>query len=59
MGFWSSRWSPAIWTNGIVGATCGVKALMGVNVKTNYIVAGIELVIVCTCALLAWHDSRG
>lgn len=59
MGFWNSRWAPAIWTNGIVGGTCGVKAVMGINFKTNFILACIELVVICVCALLAWRDTRG
>jgi hypothetical protein len=59
MSFWQSKWAPAIFTNGIVGGICGVKAAMGFNFKTNFILACIELAVVCTCALLAWNESRG
>lgn len=60
MGFWQTKWSTGVLTNGLVGAWFAFKVFIGFgNVKLNAILAGTELIVVIICAILAWRESRG
>lgn len=55
---WKSKWITGVFTNGLAGSMCAIKAWHGVTTKFNLILVGVAGCAMILCLILAKLDRN-